>query len=314
MKTTPARTALLVLLGLALALPACTTNPATGRRQLDYLSREDEIALGTEVAQQLTQEYGGAVTDPAVNRYITGIGMSMVRHTESDYPTLPWEFTLLNSEVINAFALPGGKVFISRGLAERFRNEAELAAVIGHEIGHVTAEHADRGIQNQLPVLGVAVVGGILAGNDQMMQAAVGVLVSATGTFALKYNREQEDEADKLGMRYMVAAGYNPAGMLGVMRTLSEASKGQNPPEWQSTHPLPETRIANTQRRLDGRYRDIVNDPNYGTFEARFQREFLDRMRTIPYPAKRTEGGPDLSDPASWCLHCARRGDLALAR
>lgn len=291
-------------------LVGCTTNVATGKRQLDYLSRDDEIALGEEAAPQLTQEYGGAVTDPAINAYITRVTMSMVQHTEGDYRTLPWQVTLLNSDVINAFALPGGKVFISRGLAEKFTSEAQLAGVLGHEIGHVTAEHADRSIQNQLPVIGVAVVGGVLAGNDAMMQTAVGVLVGATGTFALKYSRDQENEADKLGMRYMTAAGYHPRGMKEVMQVLAAASKGQNPPEWQSTHPNPETRIGIIEKRLNSKaYAEKIAEGNLQTFEARFKTEFLDRMRNIPPPAKRT--AIDLDHPETWCLHCAGRAAVA---
>lgn len=287
-------------------LAACTTNPATGRKQLNWLSREDEIAIGEEAGPQLTQEYGGAVADPAINSYLTNVGLSMVRHVEADYGSLPWQFTLLNSDVINAFALPGGKVFISRALAEKFTSEAQLAGVLGHEIGHVTAEHADRSIQNQLPVLGVAVAGGILAGDDRAMQAAVGVLVGATGTFALKFSRDQENEADKLGMRYMTAAGYHPRGMLEVMQVLAEAAGDSAPPEWLSTHPAPQTRIGIIQRRLDTRYKDIVNNPDYGTFEARFQREFLARLRTLPPPTKSGQAGLDLPHPQSWCALCAR--------
>ncbi|MBL8747151.1 MAG: M48 family metalloprotease [Phycisphaerae bacterium] len=295
-------------------ITGCTTNIATGRSQLDALSREDEIALGEEALPQLTEEYGGAVTDPALNQYVTGVAMSMVRHTEGDYATLPWKITLLNSDVINAFALPGGKVFVSRALAEKFTSEAQLAGVLGHEIGHVTAEHADRSIQNQLPTMILAGIGSVLAGNDAAMQAAVGVMVDASGTFALKFSRDQENEADKLGMRYMVAAGYHPKGMLEVMQVLAAASKGQNPPEWLSTHPAPESRIEIIQKRLDTRYKDIVNDPKYQTFDARFRTEFLERIKTVPAPKKVQKGMIDLERPETWCLHCATRPVHAAAR
>lgn len=293
---------------LAAMLAGCTTNVATGRSQLNALSREDEIAIGEEALPQLTEEYGGAITDPSLNQYVTGVAMSMVQHTEGDYRTLPWKFTLLNSDVINAFALPGGKVFISRALAEKFTSEAQLAGVLGHEIGHVTAEHADRSIQNQLPTMILAGVGSVLAGNDQATQQAVGLLVSASGTFALKFSRDQENEADMLGMRYMTEAGYHPKGMLQVMQVLAEASKGRNPPEWQSTHPNPESRIEIIQRRLDGdAYTKKIAERKLETFDSRFKTEFLDRMRSIP-PAKRTQQGMmDLDRPEMWCAHCAAR-------
>ncbi len=294
----------LLLSPLAL-LVGCTTNIATGRSQLDYFSREDEIAIGNEALPQLTEGYGGAVTDPFINQYVTGVAMSMVNHTEGDYRTLPWKVTLLNSNVINAFALPGGKVFISRALAEKFTSEAQLAGVLGHEIGHVTAEHADRAIQNQIPTLILAGVGGVLAGNDAAMQRVVSVVVNTSGTIALKYSRDQEKEADNLGMRYMVAAGYHPRGMLEVMQVLAAASKGRNPPEWLSTHPAPESRIEIIQNRLDTRYKDILNDPTMQTFEARFRTEFLDRLRLVPAAKPTRQGAVDLDRPEMWCAHCA---------
>jgi predicted Zn-dependent protease len=304
----------ITLAALSTLLGACTTNQATGRRQLDYFSREDEIALGLEAGPQLTQEYGGAVTDAAINSYVTGVGMSMVPHTEGDYASLPWKFTLLNSDVINAFALPGGQVFISRGLAEKFENEAQLAGVLGHEIGHVTAEHADRSVQNQLPTLGVAAVGSVLAGNDETMQQAVAVLVSATGTFALKYSRDQENEADKLGMRYMTRAGYNPKGMEQVMQVLAKASEASGaPPEWQSTHPAPATRLGIIRERLaTENYARVVNDPNSIVAPERYRAKLLEPLRSVPRAATppARAGVIDLNHPESWCWHCARKAEI----
>lgn len=301
------------LVGLA-SLTGCTTNIATGHSQLNALSREDEIAIGEEALPQLTEEYGGAITDPSLNSYITGIAMSMVNHTEGDYRTLPWKFTLLNSDVINAFALPGGKVFLSRALAEKFTSEAQIAGVLGHEIGHVTAEHADRSIQNQLPTTILAGIGSVFAGDDAATQAAVGVIVSASGTYMLTYSRDQENEADMLGMRYMTLAGYHPKGMLEVMKVLAEASKGKTPPEWQSTHPNPESRIAIIQKRLDGdAYTKKIAELNLQTYDARFKSEFLDRIRTIPPPKPTKQGMIDLDHPEMWCAHCAAKRALATA-
>jgi predicted Zn-dependent protease len=293
-------------------LAGCATNPATGRSQFNVLSREDEIAIGNEATPQLTQEYGGAISDASLNQYITGVATRMVEHTESDYRALPWQFTLLNSSVINAFALPGGKVFLSRALAEKFTSEAQLAGVLGHEIGHVTAEHADRAIGQALILQGIAITAGILAGDSAAAQQAAGLLVDASGTFALTFTREQENEADRLGMRYMTRAGYHPRGMLEVMQVLAAASKGRNPPEWQSTHPSPETRIGIIQERLESEgFRERIARGDLQTFEARFQSEFLARLRAVPPPADQRRGEIDIEDPASWCLHCARRTALA---
>lgn len=324
MKSTLPTGRLGLILGTLLAaaasslLSGCTTNIATGRTQLDYFTREDEIAIGQEAGPVLTEEYGGAITDPAINAYVTGVAMSMVEHTEGDYRTMPWKFTVLNSPVINAFALPGGQVFVSRALAEKFTSEAQLAGVLGHEIGHVTAEHADRSIQNQLPTLVVAGIGSVFAGNDAAMASAVDVLVNTTGTFALKFSRDQENEADRLGMRYMTRAGYHPKGMLEVMQVLAAESKGQSPPEWQSTHPAPETRIGIIRERLASEgFQTRIAQGGLQTNEARFQSEFLARMRTIPLPPQKprqTRGEPDLDDPSTWCWHCAKDKHIAMAR
>ncbi len=309
---------MLLTLALACALPlgACTTNEATGRSQFNFLSREDEIALGKEAGPELTQSYGGEVPDAALRAYVTGVGMQLVRHTEGDFPSLPWKFTLLNSDVINAFALPGGQVFVSRALAEKFTSEADLAGVLGHEVGHVTAEHADRGITRQIGLTALAVGASILAGNDQNMQLASQAVIGGAGVYALTFSRDQEIEADKLGMRYMVAAGYNPVGMLRVMQVLAKASEGNSQWEIFSTHPDPKSRIAIIQRRLDDRYAKLKGDPAYGLYEARFQTEFLDRIKNLPPAPSSPQSRLDLSQPHLWCAHCAeaRRYTLAHSR
>lgn len=260
----------------------CVTNAATGRSQLNMLSREQEIQLGTESAGALTESYGGAVDDPALTAYVRMVGMRLVEHVEGDYGELPWEFTLLDSDVINAFALPGGKVFVSRGLVERFDNEAQLAAVLGHEVGHVTAEHADRAVSRQLILAGIAAGASMAAGNDETMQVAAGALVTGTGVFALTYDRKQETEADKLGMRYMTAAGYDPVGMLQVMEVLRDASGGGGQAEFLSTHPLPQSRIERIRERLsNGHYQQITGNPEYRLYPGRFKREFLNRVQRL---------------------------------
>lgn len=292
-------------------LGSCTTNEATGRSHLNFLSREQEIQLGEEAMPELVQGYGGAITDPAITGYMRDIGLTLAEQTEGDYRTLPWEFTLLDSEVINAFALPGGKVFVSRGLAEKFENEAQLAGVLGHEIGHVTAEHADQGMQRQIALAGLAVGIGIAAGSDDAMQMAAGAIVSGAGVFALTFSREQENEADKLGMRYMTAAGYNPEGMLQLMMVLKESSEGAGaPPEWLSTHPLPQTRIKLIQERLQKDKYAEASASGDGFYAERFRAQFLEPIRRLP-PPRRGSARLDLSNPSSWCAVCASRGGHA---
>src|SRR5690606_33959971 len=171
---------------------------------------------------------------------------SMVPYVEGDYATLPWEFTLLDSEIINAFALPGGKVFLTRGLASRLKSEAEMAGVLGHEIGHVTAEHADKRVSNQLIFAGALVTASVAAGfsDDDLVKIGVPVVVGVGGQgFLLKFGSDEEYESDALGVRYMARAGYNPEGQARVMELLAEAGGGSRQWEMLSTHPYPENRV-----------------------------------------------------------------------
>lgn len=306
------------LLALAIVaapfLTGCVTNEATGKKQFNFLSRQDEIALGKEAGPELTTSYGGAVPSPALDAYVTGVGMKLVATTEGDYRTLPWKFTLLNSDVINAFALPGGQVFISRALAEQFESEAELAGVLGHEIGHVTAEHGDRAVARQVGLTALAVGASILAGDDQNMQIATGAVITGAGVYALSFSREQENEADGLGMRYMVAAGYDPVGMLRVMQVLAKASEGNSQWEILSTHPDPKSRIKAIEKRINGKYAATQGNPQYGMYEARFQTDFLAPIKRLPPAPKSPQARLDLSAPQTWCAHCAQAHSLASAR
>lgn len=296
MRTMHARLPLLTLV-LALVAPAlvgCVTNAATGRSQLNTLSREDEIALGEQGQQELVPQYGGPVQDAALQAYVREVGMKMVPYVEGDYASLPWEFTLLDSEVINAFALPGGKVFLTRGLASRLKSEAEMAGVLGHEIGHVTAEHADKRISSQLIFTGLLVGASIAAGysDDDLVKVGVPVLVGVGGQgFLLKFGRDEEYESDSLGMRYMTKAGYNPEGQARVMEILAEASKG--PREWEmlSTHPYPENRVRRARDIIQKQFPQTVDNPQYGFFQQEYERRMLEPLRRLPPPKQIQQGG-----------------------
>lgn len=303
-------------------LTGCSTNPATGRSQLNLLSREQTIALGEEAKNELAAQYGGPVPDPYLQQYVTEIGQRLAAETEADYPGLPWEFTLLDSDVINAFALPGGKVYITRGLASRLDNEAQLAGILGHEVGHVTAEHANQRIAGQLglslAIFGASVAAG--ASDQQWIQQAAPVVVGLGGQgFLLSFGRNEELEADALGMRYMSNIGYNPHAQLQVMEILGEASGGPSTPEFLSTHPHPQTRIDRINRLLKDKYPNAASNPDSGTFAERYQREFLSRLNQTSAPAG-AQGALELSEEqrafserwskygapaaAHWCIDC----------
>lgn len=289
------------MLGWSLcAMTGCVTNAATGKRQLNLLSRDDEIALGAQEGAKMTQAYGGAITDPQLAGYIDRVARSMLPYVEGDYGDLPWEFTFIDSDEINAFALPGGKVFFTRGLAQRLTNEAAMAGVLGHEIGHVTAEHADKHISQALILNGgVAITGAIVGDGGLGTQIAMQTLQTTTGLFALRFSRDDELEADRLGMRYMRKAGYDPRGLRGVMELFLEMAGEGRSPEFLSTHPDPQRRID----QIDERTKHMT-ETNLGLYEQRFEQEFLRPLRA-KYGSTSVSAVPmDIETPVLWCALC----------
>ncbi len=283
---------LLVLAALTLLQTGCTTNPATGKQSFTLLSWEKEKQMGAQAAAGLAAQFGGEVGDSISSGYVREVGFKLVTGIEAGVPDLDWEFTLLNDDLINAFALPGGKVYITRGLAEKLENEAELAGVLGHEIGHVTARHGNQRISKQIGFnialgAGSIVVGTSSADSDLRKYGQVGLPAMAIGgnVVLLKYGRDEESEADMLGLRYMARAGYDPIGQLRVMQILQEAAKGPRQPEWLSTHPYPETRIKRVQKLLEIQYPDRATNPEYSTYPDAYKARMLDRLAALePVP------------------------------
>ncbi len=233
-----------VACALAASVAACATNPVTGKRQLALMSEEQEIAAGQENDVQVRKEMG-VYGDRALEEYITGIGMRLARVSER--PDLPWHFTVVDVPAINAFALPGGYIYITRGILPFLGDESELAGVLGHEIGHVTARHAveqySRATGATLGVLlgSIFVPGGAALG--QVAQSGVGLLM-------LKNSRDDEAQADQLGVKYASRAGWDPAGvphMLTTLARIEEASDNKGVPNWLQTHPQPEDRVQRVQ-------------------------------------------------------------------
>ncbi len=192
----------------ALTLAACETAPATGRTIFTGgLSAEDELALGRQEHPKMMAQFGGSYAEPGLNRYVTSIGGLLA--ATSEQPDLPYRFTILDSDIVNAFALPGGYVYVSRGLVNLARDEAELAGVLAHEIGHITARHSAERYGNTL-LANLAVVGAAILTGD----GSVGQLGGQAAQLALaSYSRSQESEADMLGIRYLSRAGYDPEAM-----------------------------------------------------------------------------------------------------
>ncbi len=242
------RAGALAAAGGGLAVLACATNPATGSKEFMLVSESQEIAMGQQTFQASMQNYG-VVQDSALQAYVAGIGHRMA--AVSERPQLPWAFAVLDDPVINAFAAPGGFVMVTRGLLTHMGNEAELASVLGHEIGHVTARHTAQAITRQqvaqVGLVGASIVKPELAGVIQAAGQGLGLLF-------MKFGRDQESQSDMLGFRYMMRTNYDPREADNVFETFSRMeamSGGDRLPDWQSTHPAPEDRVAKARARLD---------------------------------------------------------------
>ena len=195
---------LLAVLVLVLPVAGCVTNPETGESQWIVLEEDKEIELGREASPKFLKEYGGDIPSPPIREYVSDIGGRLAK--SSSRPKLPWEFHVVDSSVINAFALPGGKVFISRALLEKMDNEAQLAGVLGHEVAHVTARHVNDRMGQRVLVSGVLIGLGVAAQtSDEDWLKVLGVGAGVGGTvYLLSYDRSQEHQADKYGVKYMV--------------------------------------------------------------------------------------------------------------
>lgn len=305
---------LVIAMAFIAPLTACSVNPATGKRQFNIVGEQQEVAMGLEAAPQFTRDYGGPIPSSDIRNYISDIGMTLARVSERT--DLPWEFTCVDSAVINAFALPGGKVFMSRGLLAQLDNEAQLAGVLGHEIGHITAQHIGQQMSHamglQVVLAGLSVASS-RSNNEWVKVLGVGAQTGGS-VYLLKFGRDQESEADALGMRYMSRVGYNPAAQMQVMQILQKASQGGGrQPEFLSTHPYPETRIARIEQALRTEYSDYENLNKYAFHHERFKSYVLDPLKTLPSPrhtgqesqASASKNNPyGLPSPALWCMHC----------
>ena len=230
----------------ALALLSCATNPVTGKSELALVSESQEIAMGRDYAVQVKQETG-VYPDSAVQAYVSRLGLGIAHTTER--PSLPWAFTVMDDPQVNAFALPGGPIFVTRGLLTHMTSEAELATVIGHEIGHVTARHSVQQMTRQ-QLTQIGLMAGAIASSK--VADNLGLISQVVGVLSLKYSRDDESQADGLGFRYALTNGYDVRKMVDMFAVLQRisATAGQRLPEWQSTHPDPGNRIEATQKRL----------------------------------------------------------------
>lgn len=229
-------------------------NPFTGETQAIALSREQEIALGLQSAPEMAQQFGGVDPDTAAQQRVRGIGARLVRSGPAAASGYHFQFTLLGDDrTVNAFALPGGPVFITRALFDRLQSEAQLAGVLGHEIGHVLGRHAAEQLATSRLLQGLVGAVGV-ATSDEYGRSREAMLAQVAAQIAqLKYGRDDELQSDTLGVGLMADAGYDPHALIAVMDILEEASGGSGGPEFMSTHPDPGNRRETIGRAIEAR-------------------------------------------------------------
>jgi predicted Zn-dependent protease len=222
----PLKTRLLAVALLALALSACGVNPVTGKKEIQFVSEAQELQIGAENYAPMRQSEGGDFKIlPDLTTYVSGIGQKLAAVSDRK---LPYEFVVLNNSVPNAWALPGGKIAVNRGLLTELRSESELAAVLGHEIVHAAARHGAKAQERGTLLQGglaVATIGAAVAGADENV---AGLVLQGAGLGAqlvqMKYGRDQELEADQYGMKYMKTAGYDPWGAVTLQESFVRLS------------------------------------------------------------------------------------------
>lgn len=230
---------------LIAAVTACATNPVSGKRELSLMSEAQEIQIGKEMDVQVRQEMG-LYDDPALQRYVQEVGQRLARSSER--PNLPWQFAVVDVPAVNAFALPGGYIYLTRGILPFLDDEAQLAGVLGHEIGHVTARHS---AQQYTRVTSAGIGLTLLSIFVPEARPFQGLAETAFSVMFLQYGRDDELQADRLGVGYTAANGWNPSGVAGMLNTLArldEASGSRKGvPNWLSTHPAPADRVEQIQ-------------------------------------------------------------------
>jgi predicted Zn-dependent protease len=229
-------------------------NPITGEDQHVSLTPQQEITLGLQSAPEMAAEFGGLSQDREAQALVDKVGQQLVAKTAAADTPYQFEYNLLaDDQTINAFALPGGPIFITVGLMKHLETEGQLAGVLAHETGHVVARHsAEQIAKAQLTqgLSGAAVIAASDPDNPNSSQRAAAVAAVVGQMINMKYGRDDELEADRLGVRFMAEAGYDPRSMVRVMQILAESSQGERPPEFFSTHPNPEHRIERIQAAI----------------------------------------------------------------
>ena len=292
--------AVIALFGVFKYLTSTQKNPVTGEAQRVALSPEQEVALGMRTAPQLASQMGGAIPETRDPRaqLVEVVGQQLVDQVRREKPDMPWKFDfhLLNDpKLVNAFALPGGQIFITTALMDRMDNEAQLAGVLGHEIGHVIHRHSAQQIAKSNLGQSLVTAVGVGASGDGGGYTAAQVAQMARQFLELSYGREHELQSDSYGVRYMAKAGYDPNEMIGVMEILKKASGGGGGgPEFMKTHPDPGNRAAQIREQIKTEFPNGL--PNVG--KGRSLKDLNSGSRA--WEATPRPGTPEKSGKTPW--------------
>lgn len=268
----------------AIMVTGCGINPVTGRTELQIISDSEEVILGEASRKEAEIQFGGTMNNKEVEEYINYVGQKLAR--VSHRPKFQYTFKIVNSKILNAFAIPGGFIYITRGLLSRLEKENQLAAVLSHEVAHIGARHSARMLENALLAQGI-IWGGyqILRKNTKSKDTKNIYLISSqiTATIILSgYSRDNEEQADSLGLDYMVRVKYHPYGMIELMQILQKESKEQPNliEDLFRTHPYTKKRIENVKREIDSKYKNILGKEalieDTPEFQRIVRRYFLD--------------------------------------
>jgi predicted Zn-dependent protease len=259
----------LVLLISALSFylcAGCAVNPITGQKRLMLMPEQQDIELGRQVAPEVEKQMGGKIADKSLQNYIDDVGQKIA--TVGHKPYWEYHFVALNDKSVNAFTLPGGYIFITKGMLKKLTNEAQLAGILSHEIIHVVARHYAAAASREASESGLMLLAVALSG-AKVPRGALEAADLARQIFGLRYSRKDEREADLAGLDYMVVAGYNPYGTIESMQMLKREDSVR-PIEFFSTHPAPQNRIAYLSARIQTRYGSLgglrTGKEDYRTF------------------------------------------------
>jgi predicted Zn-dependent protease len=261
---------LLLFYAAACLCIGCTYNPITGQKELMLFPETQDLEIGYQYAPEIEKELGGRIEDEDLQNYIDSVGQKIARI--SHRPNWEYHYVAVNDKSINASALPGGYIFITKGMLEKLQTEAQLAAILAHETAHVVARDTSNAISNQIGISLLLAA----AASSQSSGAIMTAAELSRRIIGLKYSRQDEREADIAGLDYMVVAGYNPYGIIETMQMLEDQEK-ERVVEFLSSHPPPENRIAYLTQRIKSKYSNLES-PQTG--KQQYSKAVLDRLVT----------------------------------